>query len=69
MRRIIRRIIRVISTWATCDKATLKDAKKVNQLLKMKQRMKKMAKKSMNELINQINSALDGVIETPQIRI
>ena len=23
-----------------------------------------MAKKSMNELINQINSALDGVIET-----
>lgn len=49
---------------ATCD-ATLKDAeKKVNQLIKDEERMKKMAKKSMNELINQINSALDGVIET-----
>ena len=49
---------------ATCD-ATLKDAeKKVNQLIKDEAEDEEMAKKSMNELINQINSALDGVIET-----
>lgn len=43
---------------ATCD-ATLKDAeKKVNQLIKDEAEDEEMAKKSMNELINQINSAL-----------